>query len=106
MPTPRFSLVYARDVLDHLAAIERKHHAAIRRAIETKLSHEPMTESRNRKPLSRPSVLEEAWELRCGPGNRFRVFYRADEETRQVRILAIGEKQGSRLTVGSRRFQL
>jgi len=106
MPRPHFRLVYDRNVLDHLRAIERKHHRAIRDAIETKLSHEPMTESRNRKPLSRPSALGDAWELRCGPDNRFRVFYRADTSACEVRILAVGEKKGSRLYLGSKEFEL
>ncbi len=102
----RFKLIYDRDVLRHLDAIDRKHHGAIREAIEERLSHEPMTETRNRKPLARPSILGDAWELRCGSDNRFRVFYRTDTGTEEVHILAIGEKRGSRLFVGSKEFEL
>ena len=106
MPKAPFTLLYDRDVLGHLRAIERKHHASIQSAIEAKLRYEPMTESRNRKPLSRPSALGDAWELRCGPDNRFRVFYRIDDAAHAVRVLAIGEKRGNRLFVGSRGFTL
>jgi mRNA-degrading endonuclease RelE of RelBE toxin-antitoxin system len=38
--------------------------------------------------------------MRCGPDNRFRVFYDVDSGQRVVNILAIGVKQGSRLTIG------
>ena len=78
----------------------------IRRTIEALLSHEPAVESRNRKPLTRPSVLDDAWELRFGPGNRFRVFYRTNAERRAVHVLAIGVKDGSRLYVGGTEFKL
>ena len=46
----------------------------------------------------------EAWELRLGPDNMFRVFYRTDEETTQVRVLAIVTKIGARLYVGRKEF--
>jgi hypothetical protein len=37
------------------------------------------------------------WELRFGPGNRFRVFYQVQAQA--VIILALGEKVGKRLFV-------
>lgn len=58
MPRQPFTLIYDREVLGHLRAIERKHRRGIRAAIEKRLSHEPVIESRNRMPLSRPSALE------------------------------------------------
>jgi hypothetical protein len=55
--------------------------------------------------MSRPSVLGAAWELRCGPDNRFRVFYRLNRELRQVYILAIGVKERSRVVIGGEEFE-
>src|SRR5947208_12079453 len=43
----------------------------------------PEKATRNRKPLERPVALAAGWELRFGPGNRFRVFYRVDADQRQ-----------------------
>ena len=40
------------------------------------------------------------WELRLGPDNCFRVFYRVDTAAREVDILAIGVKDGNRLFIG------
>jgi len=67
---------------------------------------EPETETRNRKPLLRPSALGSAWELRFGPDNGFRVFYQADHALKQVYILAVGVKIKDRLFVGGEEFDL
>lgn len=89
-----------------MAAIERKYHSLIKRTIKQQVSYDPAIETRNRKPLVRPSALGEAWELRFGPDNRFRVFYKFDLEAWQVFILAIGVKKGNRLLIGKEEFKL
>jgi mRNA-degrading endonuclease RelE of RelBE toxin-antitoxin system len=48
--------------------------------------------------------LDATWELRIGPANRFRVFYRVDEQ--RVRVLAIGVKSRQRLWIGGKEFHL
>lgn len=101
-----YELIYDRQVGEHIANLGRKHHSLIRRRIAAQLSHEPDVETRNRKPLLRPSVLGSAWELRLGPENCFRVFYRTDHATRQVHILAVGVKIGHRLFIGGEEFDL
>ncbi len=105
LPAP-FALVYASIVKSHLETIERKYHSLIRTAVEADLQFEPDVETRNRKPLKRPIEFEAEWELRCGPGNRFRVFYQVDTERRVVSILAIGVKHGDRLRIGRREVSL
>ena len=102
----RYHLVYAAQVIDHLKAIERRHHSRIRRAIEEQLQFEPDVETTNKKPLGIPTGLEAEWEIRFGPNNRFRVFYQVDGESRQVSILAIGVKRGNRLTIGGEEVEL
>ena len=101
-----YELVYDPEVRKHISKIERKYHAMIRRQIRSQLMFEPETETRNRKPLLRPSVLGSAWELRFGPDNRFRVFYEADHALNQVYILAVGVKIKHRLFVGGEEFDL
>ena len=49
-------------------------------------------------------TLGEAWELRCGPDNRFRIFYRIEEDPARVRILAIGLKIRAKLYIGGKEF--
>ncbi len=69
------------------------------------LSFAPLQETRNRKPLERtPGPFGATWELRCGPENRYRVFYEVAPETREVWILAIGVKHRARLLIAGKEF--
>ena len=99
---PGFALTYAPEAIDHLDAIDLKHHRALRRAIEEGLGWNPLEPTRNRKPLEQPAPFSATWELRCGPMNRFRVFYEVDAVERTVSVLAIGVKVGSRLFVAGK----
>lgn len=75
----------------------------LRQAIEEQLSFMPDTETRNRKPLERsPGPFGATWELRCGPGNRFRVFTEVASHVPEVLILAIGVKDHNRLTIAGK----
>lgn len=102
----RYELIYDAEVRGHLIKIDRKYHSLIQRHIEGCLAYNPEIETRNRKPLSRPSVFGSTWELRCGPRNSFRVFYRTNPGEREVYILAIGVKRGNRLFIGGKEFEL
>jgi len=107
MPRPQqYNLIYAPEVKEHLRAIDRQCHAQIREAIEERLSFEPDRETRNRKPLGGSALWEDAWELRCGGQNRFRIFYQINHETAEVRILAIGVKDRNELIIGKERVKL
>src|SRR5437867_6435514 len=101
-----FVLIYDPEITNHLDAIESRFHTLIRTTIEEQLLFEPETVTRNRKQLERPIDLGARWELRLGPDNRFRVFYRVDVERRQVRILAIGVKERERLFLGGEEVEL
>jgi prevent-host-death family protein len=96
---PRFTLIYDAQINDHLEAIEPKHHSLIRSTIEEQLSFDPDSPTRSRKPLKRPMSFGAGWELRLGPGHRFRVFYRVDTDRHEVRILAIGVKERNRIWI-------
>jgi hypothetical protein len=100
----RYELIYAEETYQHIVAIERQYHSLIRQTIEQQLLYEPNVRTLNRKPLVKPSRFGEAWELRFGPDNRFRVFYRLDERVNHVRVLAIAEKRGAKLYVGGKEF--
>jgi len=47
--------------------------------------------------LKKPTAFKAEWELRFGPGNRFRGFYAVKGE--EVILLAFGEKAGNRLFI-------
>ena len=101
-----FVLVFAPVVHKHLAAIDAKYDSLIRERIQEQLTHEPDVATRNRKPVRPSAAFQAEWELRFGPNNRFRVFYQIDQENRQVRIVAVGEKERNRLLVGGEEVTL
>ncbi len=106
MPSrPKFTLVFAPEVLGHIDVIERKYHRFIRTTINEQLSYTPEKITRNRKPLELPAPYGATWELRFGPHNRVRVFYEVDVEAQMVSILAIGIKEGNRLFIGGEEFE-
>ena len=119
-----FELIYAPEAIAHVQAIDRKHHPIIRQAIESQLRFEPQTTTRNRKELEPPAPFESSWEIRCGPDNRYRVFYdvqpakpdqaelpsgenpnASSKVLGTVVILAVGEKRGNRLFFAGKEFQ-
>ncbi len=89
---PKFTLEFAPETVEQLHSIDRKHHHLVEETIDVQLSHSREEESRNRKPLERPTSIGATWELRFGRNNRFRVFYEVDLVVQKVRILAIGVK--------------
>jgi mRNA-degrading endonuclease RelE of RelBE toxin-antitoxin system len=100
-----YTLSFAPEAIEHLDRIEAKYHGLLRRTIREQLAHTPTEETRNRKPLDQPAPFEASWELRCGPDNRFRVFYDVDSAAHRVRILAMGVKDRNRLLVGGEEYQ-
>jgi mRNA-degrading endonuclease RelE of RelBE toxin-antitoxin system len=100
----KFMIQVAPEALEHLQTIERKFRGLIRESAEQHLAHQPDQATRNRKLLRPPAPFGAAWELRLGPDNRFRVFYRIDLEERIVRVLAIGVKERNRLFIGGKEF--
>jgi mRNA-degrading endonuclease RelE of RelBE toxin-antitoxin system len=71
-------------------------------AINRQLLHEPVKETRNRKPL-RPNPVA-PWELRVG---ELRVFYEVvGADSGVVRILAVGRKRRNVLMIGGKEIRL
>jgi mRNA-degrading endonuclease RelE of RelBE toxin-antitoxin system len=96
-----FQIEFTPEAIDDLRLLRKFDQQQIVAAIETQLSHEPTQETRNRKRL-RPNQLAE-WELRVGA---FRVFYDVDEDNEEVKIEAIGHKQGSILFIHGEEYEL
>lgn len=104
--SPPYEIIYAPIVKSHIKALGRQYYSLIRRTIEEQLVFTPLQETRNRKPLKRPSFFGATWEIRFGPNNRFRVFYQVAPAKRKVFILAIGEKHGSLLKIGGEEIEI
>jgi mRNA-degrading endonuclease RelE of RelBE toxin-antitoxin system len=102
---PKFTLTFAPEAVDHLDAIDRKHHRHLERSIDEQLTFTPERVSRNRNPLEEPAPWGATWELRCGPQNQFRVFYEVDPSEQTVLVLRIGVKERDRLFFGGEEFK-
>ena len=89
-----------------MGVIEAKHHGLLRRTVHEQLAHAPAEETRNRKRLEQPAPFGATWELRCGPNNRFRIFYDVDAESHEVLVLAIAVKERDRLLIGNEEYEL
>ena len=102
---PRFTLTFAPEAIEHLDLIGGKYYGLLRRTLHEQLTHTPTEETRNRKPMDQPAPFGASWELRCGPDNRFRVFYDVDAAADEVQILAIGVKERDRILIGKEEYQ-
>jgi hypothetical protein len=101
-----YHLIYDTEISRQLRSIERKYHALIRANIEEQLTYEPELATGNRKPLERPVTFGARWELRFGPNNCFRVYYRIHQPGREVRILAIGVKEREKVMTSGKEYDL
>ena len=97
-----YEVAFAESVQEHLRVLTTRERATVLDAIDRQLLHQPLDETRNRKPL-RPNPVA-PWELRVG---QLRVFYEVvGKEGGVVRILAVGRKLRDTLTIGGKEIGL
>src|SRR5947207_7488421 len=96
-----FEIRFTENAIDDLRWLKKVERKRVVAELEMRLTHEPMTETRNRKRL-RPNELAE-WELRVG---NFRVFYDVDQENDVIKIEAIGYKRSGELFIRGKEYQL
>src|SRR5438046_2514431 len=101
----KFTLSFAPEAVRHLDLIEPKYNGLLRRSVNEQLTYTPTQETRNRKPLDQPAPFGASWVLRCGPDNRFRVFYDVDVAAYVVEVLAIAVKYRDRLSIGGEEYE-
>ena len=97
-----YAVEFAEAVEDHFRALRARDRTTVLAAIARQLPHEPLKETRHRKPL-RPNPIA-PWELRVG---QLRVFYEVvGTESGVVRILAVGQKRRNVLMIGGQEIRL
>ncbi len=97
-----YEVEFAASVKEHLQALTTAERSTAVNSIERQLLHEPLLETRNRKPL-RPNPIA-PWELRVG---KLRVFYEVVvDEPAAVRILAVGKKERNVLRIAGQQIKL
>lgn len=97
-----YIIEFADCVKQHFKHLNANQRSLVMDGIEKQLFHEPLKETRNRKPL-RPNPIA-PWELRIGD---LRVFYDiTSDEPNIVKILAIGYKEGNTLFIAGKAVKL
>jgi len=97
-----YSIEYSPETDDHLRALTARQRAMVFDAVDAQLAHEPLVETRNRKPM-RANALA-LWELRVGD---LRIYYDVEEESEPVvKIRAVGVKERDQVRIGGEVFEL
>lgn len=92
-----FHIQFTPAAADHLQALPARQQAILIDGIWRHLAHQPLTPTRNRKPL-RPNAIA-PWELRIG---QMRVFFEIDLEPAPiVRVLQVARKERNQLFIGT-----
>ena len=93
---------FAQSVERHLRVLTARERTTVLDAIGRQLVHEPLKETRQRKPL-RPNPIA-PWDL---PVGQLRIFYEVTgAESGVLRILAVGRKRRNVLMVGDKEIRL
>jgi mRNA-degrading endonuclease RelE of RelBE toxin-antitoxin system len=96
-----YEIRFAECVRDHMKSLTAAEEAVLLDAIRDQLTHEPLVETRNRKPL-RPNPLA-PWELRVGPLRAFYDVRKPEQELEPpadvVYVLAVGKKERNVLRI-------
>ncbi len=96
-----FTIDITEDAIEDMQVFRKYDRQRIFAGIEAQLSYQPNVETRNRKLLDSNELAE--WELRLDP---FRVFYNIDIVNQIVMVIAVGKKQGERLSIRGVEYKL
>jgi len=97
-----YRIEYSPDAEGHLLALTARQRASVLDGVEKQLTHQPTTETRNRKPM-RPNPLA-PWELRLG---NLRVYFDVkDKPEAVVFVRAVGTKLGNRVRIAGKEIEL
>jgi mRNA-degrading endonuclease RelE of RelBE toxin-antitoxin system len=99
----KFAIAFTRTAAEHVRGYRKHEQKIVLDAIAEQLTHEPITETRNRKRLGENELSD--WELRV---QDFRVFYDVvvEDERGTVEIKAVGHKEHNVLRIGDKEVQL
>lgn len=96
-----YEIQYSPDAEGHLRGLTARQRSTVLDSVEEQLGHQPLTETRNRKPM-RPNPVA-PWELRIGD---LRVYYDVGEEGGLVYVRAVGVKDRNTVRIGGEVLEL
>jgi len=97
-----YKIKYSPDAVEHLKELTARQQKIVLDNVEEQLSHQPMLETRNRKPM-RPNPIA-PWELRIGDLRVYYDFYSSPEKV--VNIRAVGIKERNKIIIGKEVIEL
>jgi len=97
---PAWTVAFEESVIDDLRALGKKQGRAVLKAAISRLSEDPLAQTRNLKTL-RPNTIAPR-ELKLF--GRYRVLFAVDATEATVTILLAGEKKGDSLYMQGKRF--
>lgn len=93
-----YKIIFCSSFKKDIRLLGKKYRNLIITTITEQTTFEPGKETRNRKKLRQENPDEMIiWEIRFGPDNSFRIFYRIIENSREIEIIAIGIKKREQL---------
>jgi len=96
-----FRIELSDSALDDLRSFRKTEQVLILDSVETFLAHDPLVETRRRKPLRSNPIA--SWELRI---DQFRVFYDVDAGAEVVLIKTVGWEEHNTLYFRGKEHQL
>ncbi|MGD9632525.1 MAG: type II toxin-antitoxin system RelE/ParE family toxin [Pirellulales bacterium] len=96
-----YLIEFTEEAFGDLGQLRKFDQVRVVETIESQLSHEPTTQTRNRKRLRLNRLAE--WALRI---DNFRVFYDVHLDRQIVRVIAVGEKVGNELWIRGGKYEL
>jgi mRNA-degrading endonuclease RelE of RelBE toxin-antitoxin system len=97
-----YRIEFSPEAAEHISRLKANQRTRLLETIERQLTHQPMVETRHRKPL-RPNPVAQ-YRLRIG---ELRVYYDvSDAPERVVIVKAVGLKVRDRVYVGGREIKL
>ncbi len=97
-----YRIDYTRPAVQHLGTLTAAQRSLVLDAVEKQLTQQPTVETRNRKPMRCNRLAP--WELRI---RNLRVFYDVREDPDPlVSVVAVGIKEGNRVLIAGREFDL
>jgi mRNA-degrading endonuclease RelE of RelBE toxin-antitoxin system len=97
-----YRIEYSPGAEEHLRFLTARQRATVLDGVDEQLVHEPMVETRNRKPMRLNPLAP--WELRIG---NLRVYYDVEEEPEPVVLIrAVGVKERNQVRIGKEVIEL
>ena len=97
----KYEIKITEDAKIDLSFFKKHEQKSILRHIQSQLEDEPLTPTKNKKPLRENPIA--SWELRM---DQVRIFYDVKQEVVTVYVISVGKKEHNRLYIRGQEVEL